>query len=304
MEVLESIDTKEMMQNFKEFEEENEICTVILNVENKLFGEEIKPYNLKLFGKTMTEWVSSAVYDTNIKYASLDFKDDILPVVKATSNKNSKYTVVLFSDAPLIQRKTFMQIMEYFKIKGLSVLKLTRGYVFETKYLMQIENLYNPQTEYFEEEDFIICSNLKQTAMVSEILKNRILNYFMKKGVVIEDPASTFIDADCQIEAGVIIKPFNQILNKSIIEKNAIIDSYCKIDGSVVLENATLEGCTIINSLVGKNSKIGKNCVIISNTKICDNVEVPPFVCACGVAVGEETNLKSFCTYKAKDGEQ
>ena len=39
-------------------------------------------------------------------------------------------------------------------MKGLSVLKLTRGYVFDTKYLMQIENLYNPQTEYFEEEDF------------------------------------------------------------------------------------------------------------------------------------------------------
>ena len=90
---------------------------------------------------------------------------------------------------------------------------------------MQIENLYNPQTEYFEEEDFITCSNLKQTAMVLDILRNRILNFFMKKGVLIEDPASTFIDADCQIESGTIIKPFNQITDKSVIEKNVVLNS-------------------------------------------------------------------------------
>ena len=303
MEILNSIDTKEMVQSFKELENENEVCAVILNVNNKSFGCGVNPYELKLFGKIMTEWVASAVYDAQIKYATCEFNDDFLPIVKNATNQSSKYTVVLFSDTPLFQRKNFLQIMEYFKMKQLSVLKLTRGYVFETKYLMQIDNLYNPQIEYFEEEDFITCLNLKQTAMVSEILKNRILNFFMKKGVIIEDPASTFIDADCQIEPGTIIKPFNQITNKSVIKKNVLINSHCKIDGSVVLENAALEDCTISNSLVGKNAIIGKSCVVKNNAKVEDETRVPPFVYVNGVAISNDTNLKSFCTYRADDCE-
>ena len=301
MEILDSIDTKEMVQSFKELENDSEICAVILNVNNKSFGSDVNPYGLRLFGKTMTEWVAGAVYDAQIKYASCDFNDDVLPIVKNTTSQSSKYTVVLFSDTPLFQRKSFLQIMEYFKMKQLSVLKLTRGYIFETKYLMQIESLLSPQTEYFEEEDFITCLNFKQTAMVAEILKNRILNFFMKKGVFIEDPASTFIDADCRIEAGTVIKPFNQITNQSIIEKNVVLESHCKIDGSVILQNAILQGCVVKNSLIGQNANVGCNCVISNNSKIDDNVVLPPFVCVDNVVISKDTLTKSFYTYKAED---
>lgn len=302
MEIIERVDTKEMMQSFKEIESGNkDICTVILNVENTLFGENIKPYNIKLFGKTMTEWVSNSVYDTQICYANCKFNDDFLPIVKNATNSNSKYTIVLFSDTPLFQRKTFLQIMEYFKIKGLSVLKLTRGYVFETKYLMQIDSLLNPQMQYFEEEDFITCSNLKQTAMVNEILKNRILNYFMKNGVIIEDPSSTFIDADCQIAEGTVIKPFNQIRGTSIIEANVLIDSNCVIDNGVVMKNATIKNSKIQNSLVGKNVTINENCLVLNNAKICDFIVLPPFINVDGVIINKDTNLTSFCTYKAEE---
>jgi bifunctional N-acetylglucosamine-1-phosphate-uridyltransferase/glucosamine-1-phosphate-acetyltransferase GlmU-like protein len=291
-----------MMQSFKEIENQNEnICTVILKVDNQAFNINKKPYELKLFGKTMTEWVANAVYDTQICYANYNFNDDFLPIVKNATNSNSKYTVVLFSDTPLFQHKTFLEIMEYFKIKGLSVLKFTRGYVFETNYLMQIDSLLNPQFQYFEEEDFITCLNLKQTAMVEEVLKNRILSYFMKKGVIIEDPSSTFIDADCQIEAGTIIKPFNQIRGNSIIEANALIDSNCIIENSVVLSNATIKSSKISNSLIGKNVTINENCVISNNAKICDEVALPPFVNVDGVVINKDANLNSFCTYKAKD---
>ena len=302
MEIIEEKSNAELMQSFKNLEKQNsDICTVILKVENKSFGSDVKPYNIKLMGKSMIEWLKNAVYDTNIHYASYNFNENFLPIVKNATDANSKYTLVLFSDTPLFERKTFLEIMEYFKLKNLSVLKLTRGYVFETEYLMKIDSLLNPQMEYFEEEDFITCYNLKQTAMVREVLKNRILDYFMKNGVIIEDPTSTFIDADCQIEEGTIIKPFNQIRGQSVIEKNVFLDSYNIITDSVVLENTKLFGANLSNTFVGKNSVIGENCVIRNNAKVCDNTTIPQHCIIDGVVVDSSCNLKSFFTYKAED---
>lgn len=47
--------------------------------------------------------------------------------------------------------------------------------MFQTQYLLSFENLNNLQMQYFEEEDFVTCSNIKRFVMATEILKNRIL---------------------------------------------------------------------------------------------------------------------------------
>lgn len=298
MEILEEISRKELVESFREKENgSSDICTVLLNVNNPKFGIDQKTYDIKLFGKTMTEWVANAVFDTKIKYAEYNFGEDFLPVVKNATDINSKYTVVLFSDAPLFERKTFLQVMEYFKMKDVSVLKLTRGYVFETKYLLQIDSLLNPQMQYFEEEDFITCYSLKQVAIVREILKNRILNYFMKNGVIIEDPASTFIDADVQIEKNTRIEPFCKIEGQSIIEQNVLVGSYSKIVDSVVCKGAKIMGANIENSLVEKDAQIGAFATVSNNTRVCEGVEVPAYCKLNQVVVTKDKKLKSFCSY-------
>lgn len=299
MEILEGISTKDMVQNFRELENNDDVCTVILKVKNKSFGN-VNPFEIKLCGKTMLEWVANAVYDTKICYAEYNFGEDFLPIVKNAVNSNCKYTLVLFSDTPLFQRKTFLQIMEYFKIKGLSVLKLTRGYVFETEYLTKIEKILNPQMQYFEEEDFMTCLNFKQTAMVGEVLKNRILTYFMKNGVFIEDPSSTFIGADCQIGEGTVIKPFNQIKGHSVIEGGVEINSNNIITDSVILHGASITNSQIENSFVGKNAVIESFCQIKNNAKICDDVILPSHCIVEGVVIEKDTKVKSFVKYKAE----
>ena len=248
----------------------------------------------------MTEWVANAVFDTKIKYAEYNFGEDFLPVVKNATDINSKYTVVLFSDAPLFERKTFLQVMEYFKMKDLKALKLTRGYVFDTQYLIQIESLLNPQVEYFEEEDFITCHSLKQLAMVTDVMKNRILSHFMKNGVVIVDPQSTFVDCDVKIGSGTTIEPFNKISGKTIIEKNVKLGSNNQIKDSIICENTVICGSKIESSLVGKNAYVNAN-ANIKNSKICDNVSVPSFCDIQDAVIDENCDLKSFYTYKGEE---
>ena len=298
MEIIEEINRKELVESFREKENGNsDICTVVLKVNNPKFGIDQKTYDIKLFGKTMTEWVANAVFDTRIKYAEYNFGDDFLPTVKNVTDLNSKYTLVLFSDTPLFERKTFLQIMEYFKMKDLSVLKFTRGYVFETKYLMQIDSLLNPQMQYFEEEDFITCYSLKQVAIVREILKNRILNYFMKNGVIIEDPASTFIDADVQIEKNTQIAPFCKITGQSIIEQNVYVGSYSQVADSVVCAGSKILGAKVENSMIEKNVCVNEYVSIENNTRVCEGVVVPAHCKLSGVVVTKDEELRSFCSY-------
>lgn len=303
MEVAQETSTKQMVQQFKQEENKNEdICTVILKVNNETFGISNKSYDIKLFGKTMVEWVSNSVFDTEIKYAEIDFKQDFLQTVKNVASLNKKWTLVLFSDAPLFERKTFFEVMEYCKMKDLNVLKLTRGYVFKTEYLFKIDKLLNPFEQYFEEEDFITCYSLKQLSIINEILKNRILNYFMKNGVEIVDPASTFIDADVQIACDTKIEPFCKIIGKSLIEQNVLIGSFSTIKDSVICQNSKILGNDyIIDSFVDKSCVIEQNCKITKNSKVCSEKVIPAFCDLQNVCVSSKDILSSFCTYKAEE---
>lgn len=301
MEIYESEIETEFEQLPLEQEQAKEICAVIFKVNNDKFGIDSEPYNLELFGKKMVDYVSNAVFDADVRYAYCNFGDDVLEEIKKTTNQNSKYTVVLFSDTPLFRHRTFLQIMEYFETKKLLALKLTRGYIFQTQYLMSLENLNGLQMQYFEEEDFVTCSSLKQFAFASDILKNRILDFFMKNGVVIKDPATTFIDAEVDILPNVVIEPFNTICGKTIIEKNVHLKPGNKLEDAIVCENSILDGADIKDSMVGKNCYISKGAVIFDKSRICDGVKIPAYSVFENVIVESSDELSSFAHYSAKE---
>ena len=301
MDIYESEIETEFEQLKTEQEQAKEVCAVILKVENENFGIDNAPYNLNMFGKRMVDYVANAVFDTDIKYANCNFGEDVLEIVKKVANPNAKHTIVLFSDTPLFRHKTFLQIMEYFEMKKLLALKLTRGYVFQTEYLLSLENLDNIQMQYFEEEDFVTCSNLKQYAMATEILKNRILDFFMKNGVIIVDPASTFIDAEVDIEPNVIIEQNNTICGNSIIKNGTRLMPGNQLCDAIVCENCLLDGAKIKNCIIEKNCHISKGAIVQNKTKVCEGTKIPPYACFDCVVVQKTDNLKSFVQYIAKD---
>lgn len=255
---------------------EKQVGVVILNITSDSFKFKEKTYNLMICGKKMKDWVRNATDTFQKIELEMDSKDDFLPLIK-NNIMDKKYTLVLFSDAPLIQYKTVQEIIEYFVMKSLSVLKFSRGYMFETDYLRRIDKLLSPQVQYFNEEDFITCYNLKQLSLVSDIMRNRILSFHQKNGVMIVDSSSTFIDADVSIEDNVIICPNNKILGNSIIQKNSFISANNLIENSVVMED-----CKIENSVISQ-SVISKKCVII-NYSVVENKSF----------LGENCFLKGF----------
>lgn len=264
------------------------ICGIVLKVSYPNMGDTSA---IEVLGKTMLEWVSfslggsycdSVVYSDNVPLPLL-----VRPYVK----RDTDYTVVLYSDTPLITRKTVLDAISVLKQKDLNVLKMTRGFVFKTQFLLAVDKLYSENPYYFDEEDFMTAFNFKQVALVSDALKNRILSYHMNQGVQIDDPASTFIGCDVIIAKGVRIGAFNIIKGKTVIKERVRLGSRNTIDGSVVEEGAFIESSFIAGSFIGKHTTVGPNAYLRPGTIIGDDCRIGDFVEIKSSLIGAGTKI-------------
>jgi len=249
----------------------NNFLVLILKVK---YSEDFN--NVNLFGLKSLDYIKSSVDFCETKIVDYNLEDDIIKTIKQNIN-NKKYVAVLFSDTPLITRHTFVEILDYFTYKSLCALKFNRGYVFDCEYLKSVEKVYNPQVQNFEEEDFLKVCDTKSFAAVLEVLKNRIINYHMLKGVIIKSPATTFIDAEVNIDAGAILEQNVTLQGKTNIKAGAIIEN-SKIKNAIIFENSIIDNSIIENAIIKQNAKITdfsviKNVTILENEiKQCDKI--------------------------------
>lgn len=236
----------------------DEVLAIVLLYKNSNFKDLIKPYNLEICGKKMFEWVTSAVDCFETKTITCDDSSNIVSLVKPLLN-DKKIVVVLYSDTPLISYNTIEDIVDYFNFRGLNVLKLNRGWVFNSEYIKSAESVSSVITHEFGELDFYPVGDYKALNFVTEKIEDKILNFHLENGVIIEDRKSTFIDADVIIGKGVKIRPNNVLRGETFVANNCVLES----------------GNTIENSIIGANCVIKNS--YIKNSKITDNMVVGPF---------------------------
>ena len=188
--------------------------SILILVDNPSFHCD-KPYELMLSGKSMRDWVANALGGSP-KTVNAGYKDDFVARVKPLLDAQVPYTVVFYSDTPLLTRNTVSEALRAIERSGAQALRLTRGWIFETAYLMSIETLPAIMRHYVtEEEDFMICAECSSLALVSEVMRQRIHRFHMQNGVHIVDPAATYIDGDVLIGKGVTVHPGNHQIAKS-----------------------------------------------------------------------------------------
>jgi bifunctional UDP-N-acetylglucosamine pyrophosphorylase/glucosamine-1-phosphate N-acetyltransferase len=114
-----------------------------------------------------------------------------------------------------------------------------------------------------------------ELAEAAEILRDRINERHMLAGVTIVDPASTWIDADVELEADVTIHPFTVIRGNVRVARGVEIGPFCYLRPGTTLEEEAKAG-TFVEM---KNSRIG------ARTKV-------PHLSYVGDAdIGEDTNI-------------
>ncbi|MBU0278261.1 MULTISPECIES: bifunctional UDP-N-acetylglucosamine diphosphorylase/glucosamine-1-phosphate N-acetyltransferase GlmU [unclassified Gemella] len=175
-------------------------------------------------------------------------------------------------------------------------------YCFDNKLLFEMLDLVknnNNQGEYYlpdvlsllreknEKIETYVCDDFDETfgvndrvalAYAENIMRGRINNEHMLKGVTLVDPSSTYIAPNVLIGKDTTIYP------NVTIKSNTIIGEDCKIKPNSYLENAIIEDgvdilqSTIINSKVGKNSSIGPYAHLRNNSEVGENSRIGNFV--------------------------
>ncbi len=227
-----------------------ETLVLIVKVRNDKFDY----CNFDLCGKKMVDWVKLATSICTQKV--LESESLILEYLKKFAGEY-KHIAVLYSDTPLLQKTTFLEIMKYFSAKKMNFLRLQRGFVINSDFVENYENILSTPFVDFGTDDFYVVNSASRLAYAFKVLNKRILNFHKSQGVVIFSENTTFIEADVQIEEGVVIYPNNIIKGESYIGKNVVLESGNYISDTIVLNDACIMQSYLEKSKVPEGKTVG-----------------------------------------------
>ena len=253
---------------------DNLINGIILKCRNKEMGGICE---VEILGKSCFDWVKAAFGANKIEAVDASISN-LLEKIKESINVELPYTVILHSDTPLVTKKTVFDACNELRKTGENVVRIPRGLVIKSVFLSQIEEIEAADEKIFLENDFMTAHDMKQVSRIGEILKNRILDYHMEKGVHIEDAKSTFIEADVKIGKGVKIGAGTIIKGKTIIKSFVHILGNSIIDECIIDEGAKINSSHSEKSFIGKNTTVGPYAYIRPSTVIGDNCRIGNFV--------------------------
>lgn len=257
--------------------------------------------SVKVLDKTLLDWVSLAF--SGVEYSVADYDDGVaLPeLCRKYVRSGCDYLVVLFSDTPLITRKTVAAAVDEAYYSSKTVLKMTRGYVFEAQYIKNVDKLYTDSTSYFDEEDFITAFSYKQIGLITDILKNRILDYHMEQGVYFTDLSTTVVGCNVIIESGVTVGHNNVLTGRTRIKKGSFIGDGNVISDSVISEDVVIEGSRINRSYVGARTEIGPFAFLKRDNVIGEDCKIGAFTSLKRCRIGDGNVLDDYAVLDERE---
>jgi bifunctional UDP-N-acetylglucosamine pyrophosphorylase/glucosamine-1-phosphate N-acetyltransferase len=171
-------------------------------------------------------------------------------------------------------------------------------------------------------EDFIEILGVNDRVQLAEsaaLLRDRINEGFMRAGVTILDPTTTWIDSTAQIANDVTIYPGSAILGSSKLASGAVIGPRTTLESCNVLEGANIVESNCFEATIGAGANVGpysylrKDTVLGSNTKagafvemknvkVGDGSKVPHLSYVGDATIGEGSNIGAATIFVNYDG--
>ncbi len=148
-------------------------------------------------------------------------------------------------------------------------------------------------------------NNMQELSRANEIFQNRKRNFFLNKGICMEDPSTVFFSADTRIEKDVKIQPNVYFGAGVIVKENVLIKSFTHLENTIVGRNVMLGPFSRIRDKVeiGSDVKIG-NFVEIKKSDLKSGVKVSHLSYIGDALIGKETNIGAgsiTCNFDGKN---
>lgn len=139
-------------------------------------------------------------------------------------------------------------------------------------------------------------NNRLQLNVAESLMRKRINEGHMLKGVTIVDPLNTYIDCDVRIEKDVTILPGCMITGNTFIDEDAVIGPNSQISGCHIGKGVMVKDSVAIDSFIGDGTSIGPFSNLRPGNIIGKNVRIGDFVEIKNSTMGEDSKA-SHLTY-------
>jgi bifunctional UDP-N-acetylglucosamine pyrophosphorylase/glucosamine-1-phosphate N-acetyltransferase len=170
-------------------------------------------------------------------------------------------------------------------------------------------------------EDAIGINDRVDLANARRAMNERICERYMRDGVTIVDPATTYLEPELQIGRDTVIYPNTTISRLTEIGEGCVIGPNVRLSHAIVGDDAEIRESTIVDSTIGGGVTIGPYAHVRAQSVLGDEVQVGNFVeikksrFATGAkakhlsyigdaTIGEESNIGAgtiTCNYDGRD---
>lgn len=254
-------------------------------------------------GRTMVEWVNQATAPFKTKTITVSPDDDILTLFQ-NNKTEAPFTVITYVDMPLLTTQDILDAVDYCFHKNVPAVKLPRGWVFNTELVAASEKFPITEFKAANAANYQVAFNNLEVAKVRSIMQERINQQHIKNGVVIIDPAHTYIEADVELHEHVTIEPNSHLCGKTVIHSGSVILDGCRIDGAIIGQNTQVGPHAHIrpNCSIGNGCRIG-NYVELKRSQIGDGTKIAHMTYVGDATIGNDCNIGCgviFCNYNGK----
>ncbi|MDO4913934.1 MAG: bifunctional UDP-N-acetylglucosamine diphosphorylase/glucosamine-1-phosphate N-acetyltransferase GlmU, partial [Bifidobacteriaceae bacterium] len=130
-----------------------------------------------------------------------------------------------------------------------------------------------------------------QLAHLSKAHNRRICEAWMRAGVTILDPETTWIEDDVRIEHDAVIMPGSYLQGNTTIAAHAVIGPYTTLINAIVEEEAVVERSRVESSHIGKNANIGPWTYMRPGNELGEGTKAGAFVEMKNAHIGNGTKV-------------
>ncbi|HEV2360728.1 MAG TPA: NTP transferase domain-containing protein [Acidimicrobiales bacterium] len=116
-----------------------------------------------------------------------------------------------------------------------------------------------------------------QLAAAESVLRARINERFMRRGVTMVDPEQTYVEAEVDIAEDVILQPGTVLEGATRIGRGSVIGPFTRLTDSLVGEGVRVQESVAVRAEIGDDCVVGPFAVLEAGTRLAPGTVAGPF---------------------------
>lgn len=127
-------------------------------------------------------------------------------------------------------------------------------------------------------DEILGVNDRAQLAEAGRLLRDRIVTHWMREGVTVVDPATTWIGNDVVLEPDAVVRPHTTLEGRTTISRGADVGPGCRLLDTVVGEGARVAETTADRAEIGASADVGPYTHLRPGTRLGPRTKAGSFV--------------------------